>query len=106
FQRVDVGQLAADHRRQQVALEDLPGGFDGLVGVPGTLTRDALTPVRTAVDLEADEQRIAVLLHAEAGTKRLEQPHFEYAQLDTINLHDPSIFMRPVPSSTHPGAGN
>src|ERR1700736_656029 len=40
-----------------------------------------------AVDVQADQQRVAVLLDPEAGAKRLLQPHFEDAPLDGVNLH-------------------
>ncbi len=88
FECIDVGQLAPDDRRHQVTLEDLPRRLDRLIGVPGPFAGDALTPLRAAVDLEAYQQRVAVLLHAEAGAKRLEHPHFQHAQLDRFDLHD------------------
>jgi len=71
----DVGQLAAEDGRHQVALEHLPGGLDGFIRVPGPFAGHALAPVRPAADLEPDEERIAVLLDTEAGSKRLQQAH-------------------------------
>jgi hypothetical protein len=88
FERIDIRQLAPDDRRDQVSLEDLPRGLDRLVGIPGPFAGDALTPLRATIDLEAHQQRIAVLLHAEAGAKRLQQPHLQHPQFDRLDFHD------------------
>ena len=89
FERVDIRQLAPDDRRDQVPLEDLPGGLDRLVRVPRSFAGDALTPLGAPVDLQPDQQGIAILLHAEAGAKRLQQPHLQHPQLDRLDFHDP-----------------
>jgi len=82
-----VPQLAPEDRRDQISLQDRPGRLNRLVGIPGPLPCDALAPMRPPIDLQAHQQRIAVLLHAEARAKGFQQSHLQNPQLDGVDLH-------------------
>ena len=89
FEGGDIGHLPPEDGGNQVALEQLPGGFHRFVRIPGPFAGDTLAPMRATLDLEPNQQGIPILLHAEACPKWFEEPHLEHAELDRIDFHRP-----------------
>src|SRR5580704_9919527 len=76
---------------QKIA-EDVPGGFNGFVGIVGIFAGGAFTPAGCAVGVEFEQKNAAQRSFAEAGLERRDQWHVDFAQSDFMQAHGAGAF--------------
>src|SRR5436853_5841437 len=82
-----ISKFLADHRRNNVIAQDVPGRFPCLVTVEGTFSRCDLSPAgRTAV-AHINQDDVPLFRQAEACFKGIEQPHEQFAYFNPLDKH-------------------
>src|ERR1700734_2522935 len=82
----------AHHCRRKIMHHGGPDAVDPLTAVEGVFAGHAFSPALYALAVDRNQKNAAAISAAEAGLKKVDQRHLNFAECDGFNFHGVSSF--------------